>query len=95
MALQNFIDKSNEAAKLERVAYKNTEKSSGYWQIQSVEALDKLYAFADTNENLHFIKKARKCILSECYKKASTAIAKSLHSWYSYITPKENRRSCI
>lgn len=91
MALQNFIDKSNEAAKLERVAYKNTEKSSGYWQIQSVEALDKLYAFADTNEKLNFIKKARKCILSND-KNASTAIAKSLHSWYSYITPKENRR---
>jgi hypothetical protein len=85
MALQNFIDKSNEAAKLERVAYKNTEKSSGYWQIQSVEALDKLYAFADTNEKLNFIKKARKCILSND-KNASTAIAKSLHSWYSYIT---------
>lgn len=91
MALQNFIDKSNEAAKLERVAYKNTERSSGYWQIESIDALDKLYAFADTNNKLDFIKKARKCILSND-KKASISITKSLHSWYSHITPKENRR---
>ena len=31
MALQNFLDKNNDAAKLERIASKQDDKSAGYW----------------------------------------------------------------
>lgn len=91
MALQNFIDKSNEAAKLERVAYKKSEKSSGYWQIESINSIDKLKSFASSSEKNAFVNKAREIILSG-NKKIASKVASYLQNWYSEITPKENRR---
>ena len=91
MALQNFLDKNNEAAKMERVAYKNNEKSSGYWQIEAINAIDKLKSFANNERKNKFVKEARQIILSND-KKVIAMVAKSLHNWYSEITPKENRR---
>ena len=49
MALQNFIDKNNSAAKFERLAYKNNEKSSGHWQLEALKGIDDLMNFADEN----------------------------------------------
>lgn len=90
MAIQNFLNKNNEAAKLERVAYKNSEKSSGYWQIQSIETIDKLKKFA-TNKQAYSLDKARDYVLS-AKKDKLAMVANYLHNWYSEITPKENRR---
>ena len=91
MALQNYLDKNNSAAKFERVAYKTEEKSSGYWQIESINALDKLKQFANTSEKLSKVNSAREIILSD-NKKTTLKVANFIHNWYSEITPKENRR---
>lgn len=91
MALQNFLNKDNEAAKLERVAYKNNEKSSGYWQIEAIEAIDKLCKFANTSIRIKKLSSARDIVLTGD-KNLSVKVANYLHNWYSEITPKENRR---
>jgi hypothetical protein len=90
MAIQNFLNKNNEAAAMERVAYKNSEKSSGYWQIEAIEAIDKLSKFASTNK-IQKLSSARNIILS-ANKDKSLRVANFIHNWYSEITPKENRR---
>ena len=91
MALQNFLNKNNEAARLERVAYKTTEKSSGYWQIEAIDALDKLKKFASTSLRISKLESARNVVLSG-NKLQTTKVANYLHNWYSEVTPKENRR---
>jgi len=90
MAIQNFVNKNNEAAKMERVAYKNNEKSSGYWQIEAIDAIDKLNKFASSNK-ISKLNSARNIILSG-NKDKSMKVANFVHNWYSEITPKENRR---
>ena len=91
MAIQNFLNKDNEAARMERVAYKNSEKSSGFWQIETINTLDKLTAFCSSEIRLSKIANARKIVLSG-NKNLAVKIANYLHNWYSEITPKENRR---
>jgi hypothetical protein len=90
MAIQNFINKNNEAAKMERVAYKNNNQSSGYWQIEAIAAIDKLNKFASNNK-ISKLKSARDIVLSG-NKDRSIKVANFMHNWYSEITPKENRR---
>jgi len=90
MAIQNFLNKNNEAAKMERTAYKNNEKSSGYWQIEVIEAIDKLKKFASSNKT-NKLASARDIILT-ANKEKSIKVANFIHNWYSEITPKENRR---
>ena len=90
MAIQNFINKNNEAAKMERVAYKNNSQSSGYWQIEAIEAIDKLNKFASNNK-ISKLNSARNIVLSG-NKDKSIKVANFMHNWYSEITPKENRR---
>ena len=90
MAIQNFINKNNEAAKMERVAYKNNNQSSGYWQIEAIEAIDKLNKFASNNK-ISKLNSARNIVLSG-NKDKSIKVANFMHNWYSEITPKENRR---
>ena len=91
MALQNFLNKNNEAAKLERVAYKSSDKSAGYWQIEAINTLDKLKKFASTSLRISKIESARNVVLSG-NKLQTTKVSNYLHNWYSEITPKENRR---
>ena len=91
MALQNFLNKNNEAAKLERVAYKTSDKSAGYWQIEAINTLDKLKKFASTSLRISKIESARNVVLSG-NKLQTTKVSNYLHNWYSEITPKENRR---
>ncbi len=91
MAIQNFLNKDNEAAKLERVAYKTTEKSSGYWQIEAINSLDNLAKFASTPLRISKLESARKVVLSG-NRLQTTKVSNYLHNWYSEITPKENRR---
>ena len=91
MALQNFLNKNNEAAKLERVAYKSEEKSAGYWQIEAINTLDKLKKFASTSIRISKLESARNVVLSG-NKLQTTKVSNYLHNWYSEITPKENRR---
>jgi len=91
MALQNFIDKNNTAAKFERLAYKNHDKSSGHWQLEALKSIDNLMNFADQNIKIASLKTARKYVLSGDEQKINK-VAKYIHDCYSYITPKENRR---
>jgi hypothetical protein len=91
MALQNFLNKNNEAARLERVAYKSTDKSAGYWQIEAINSLDKLKKFAATSLRISKLESARNVVLSG-NKLQTTKVSNYLHNWYSEITPKENRR---
>ena len=91
MALQNFLNKNNEAARLERVAYKTTDKSAGYWQIEAINSLDKLKKFASSSLRISKIESARNVVLSG-NKIQTTKVSNYLHNWYSEITPKENRR---
>jgi hypothetical protein len=91
MALQNFLNKNNEAARLERVAYKSTDKSAGYWQIEAINSLDKLKKFASTSLRISKLESARNVVLSG-NKLQTTKVSNYLHNWYSEITPKENRR---
>ena len=91
MALQNFLNKNNEAARLERVAYKASDKSAGYWQIEAINTLDKLEKFASTSLRISKLKSARNIVLSG-NKLQTTKVSNYLHNWYSEITPKENRR---
>ena len=91
MALQNFLNKNNEAARLERVAYKASDKSAGYWQIEAINTLDKLEEFASTSLRISKLKSARNIVLSG-NKLQTTKVSNYLHNWYSEITPKENRR---
>jgi hypothetical protein len=87
MAIQNFINKNNEAAKMERVAYKNNNQSSGYWQIKAIEAIDKLNKFASFDK-ISNLNSARNIVLSGS-KEKSIKVANFMHNWYSEITPKD------
>lgn len=91
MALQNFLNKENEAARLERVAYKSNKKSSGYWQIEAIQTIDKLKNFASTSTRIAKLESARNIVLSG-NKNQTVKVANYVHNWYSEITPKENRR---
>ena len=91
MSLQNFIDKDNTAAKFERLAYKNNEKSSGHWQLEALKSIDSLMNLSDENIKISSLQTARKYVLSGDTQKINK-VAKYLRDCYSYITPKENRR---
>jgi hypothetical protein len=91
MAIQNFINKDNEAARLERVAYKSNDKSSGYWQIEAIRTIDSLKNFASTSSRVAKLESARNIVLSGS-KNQTVKVANYIHNWYSEITPKENRR---
>ena len=91
MALQNYIDKNNSAAKFERLAYKNNEKSSGHWQLEALKSIDNLVKLSDENIKIASLNTARKYVLSGDTQKINK-VAKYIHDCYSYITPKENRR---
>jgi hypothetical protein len=91
MAIQNFINKDNEAARLERVAYKSNDKSSGYWQIEAIRTIDSLKNFASTSSRVAKLESARNIVLSGSINQ-TVKVANYIHNWYSEITPKENRR---
>ena len=89
-ALQNATNSKNDAVKLERVANKQTEKSSGGWQIESLNSIDNSFKFADT-DNYETIKNARDLIL-EGEKDYLETAADLIKSVFSNITPKSNTR---
>lgn len=91
MSLQNYLDKNNSAAKFERLAYKNSEKSSGHWQLEAIRSIDNLLSLADQNIKISSLNTARKYVLSGDKNKIEK-VTKYLRDCYSFITPKENRR---
>jgi hypothetical protein len=91
MALQNFLNKTNDAARFERIAYKQNDKSAGFWQIEALDTLTKLKSFASNLTRFQKIETARQIVLSGD-KNKSVKVANYIHNWYSEITPKENRR---
>lgn len=89
-SVQNIIDKENDAVKLERVASKLSDKSSGSWQIESLSAIDESFKYADTN-NSNSLKIARDLILTGEKNKIAEAgvIVKNL---FENVTSKSNTR---
>lgn len=90
MSLQNFLDKDNDAARIERIASKQNDKSSGYWQIQSLESLDKLINLVNKDERI-VLSSIRDNILSGDRKEVLYA-KDYIKACYEVLTPKENRR---
>jgi hypothetical protein len=91
MSLQSFLNKDFDAVKLERVAYTKEEKSSGFWQIESVNAIDNLYKFSDSVISKSFLDKARSLVLSG-NKDAIEEVSAKLRNTFSSITPSEMKR---
>lgn len=89
-AVQNATNSNNDAVRLERVANKQNEKSSGKWQIESLEALDSTMVFA-SDEQLETIKVARDLILNGEKDYLETA-GDMIKSVFSQVTPKSNTR---
>ncbi len=89
-ALQNAIDSSNDAVRIERLANKVEQKSSGFWQIESLNNIDISLRIANVNESKS-LKYARDLVLSgdkDFYNTAATIIK----SIFSEIYPKSNTR---
>lgn len=91
MSLQSFLNKDSDAVKLERVAYISEEKSSGYWQIESLNAIDSLYRYSDNIISRSFLDKSRSLVLSGD-PEAISEVSQKLRSKFSSITPSEMKR---
>ena len=91
MSLQSFLNKQSDAVKLERVAYIKEDKSSGFWQIESLKAIDNLYKFADNVISKSFLDKSRNIILSG-NEEAISEVSQKIRSKFSSITPSEMKR---
>jgi hypothetical protein len=75
-SLKNMTDRNDEAVKLERIASKTSQQSSGYWQIRALENIDNALKASNVNEikSLNF---ARELVLTgntDYIKSASTLI---------------------
>lgn len=89
-ALQNAIDSSNDAVRIERIANKVEQKSSGFWQLESLNNIDINLKMANVNESKS-LKYARDLVLSgdkDFYNTAATIIK----SIFTEIYPKSNTR---
>jgi len=89
-ALQNAIDSSNDAVRLERIANKIQQRSSGYWQIETLNAIDESLKLANTVE-AKSLRYARELVLSgdkDFYVTAS----KLVKSIFAEAYPKANTR---
>ena len=91
VSLQSFLDKSSEAVRLERVAYIKDDKSTGYWQIESLKAIDNLYQYADSIVSKSFLDNSRSSILSG-NKKSVAEVSDKIKLKFSSITPSEMKR---
>lgn len=89
-SIQNTLDRENEAVKMERVASKLENKSQGYWQIESLSALDNSLNYADS-QDLNNIKIARDMILSG-EKDLLLAASQMVKKIFESHTPKANTR---
>ena len=75
-SLKNMTDADDAAVKLERIASKTETKSSGYWQINALENIDKALKVSNISE-AKSLKFARELVLtgnSDYIKSASTLI---------------------
>jgi hypothetical protein len=90
-SMQNCIDSSNEAVKLERTASNSNDKSRGSWQVEAIEYLDKFSSYGTNRETAAKISLAREYMLSgeKLFFKKASSIVKQL---FEVITPKENKR---
>ena len=91
VSLQSFLNKQSDAVKLERVAYTKDEKSSGFWQIESINELDSLYKFSDNVISRSFLDRARNVILSG-NKESISEVSDKLKQKFASITPTEMKR---
>lgn len=89
-ALQNASNNNNDAVKMERVASKLENKSTGMWQLEALENIDQCFKFASSNE-YDFIKTARDLALEgqKDYLETASDMIKSI---FEDLTPKPNTR---
>lgn len=89
-ALQNAIDSTNDAVRIERIANKIDQRSSGFWQIETLNAIDESLKLANTSE-IKTLRYARELVLSgdsDFYVTAS----KLVKSIFAEAYPKANTR---
>jgi hypothetical protein len=89
--IQNALDISNDAVRLERIASKIPTRSSGHYQVTALKALDELIklsltSFTDTKFN-----NVKNYVLSGSKENYRTA-ARLLKDSFEELTPTENRR---
>lgn len=89
-ALQNAIDSSNDAVRLERIANKIQQRSSGYWQIETLNAIDESLKLANTAETKS-LRYARDLVLSGD-KDFYVIASKLVKSIFAEAYPKANTR---
>jgi post-segregation antitoxin (ccd killing protein) len=89
--LQNASNYKNDAVKMERIANNVENKSTGYWQIESLKAIDNLYQYADSIVSKSFLDNSRSSILSG-NKKSVAEVSDKIKLKFSSITPSEMKR---
>jgi len=89
-ALQNAIDSTNDAVRVERIANKIQQRSSGFWQIETLNAIDESLKLANTSE-LKTLRYARELVLSGDRDFYATA-SKLVKSIFAEAYPKANTR---
>lgn len=89
--IQNALDQSNDAVKLERIASKIPNKSAGHYQIEALKTIDSLLNLSLTSFTDTKFANIRNYVLSgnqEQYKTAARLIKDS----FEELTPAENKR---
>jgi len=88
--LQNATNNNNDAVKMERVANKVENKSTGYWQIESLKAIDAAEKFASSTEK-KTLRFARALTLrgEKTYLETAAELVKDI---FELNTPKNNTR---
>lgn len=89
-SLQNATNNNNDAVKIERTANKLENKSTGYWQIESLKAIDSAEKFASVSEK-KTLRFARALTLrgEKAYLETASDLVKNI---FELNTPKNNTR---
>lgn len=89
--IQNALDNTNDAVKLERIASKIPAKSAGHYQVEALKSVDELLKLSLTSFTDTKFSNVRNYILSGNKENYKTA-AKLLKDSFEELTPSENRR---
>lgn len=89
--IQNALDTSNDAVRLERIASKIPVKSSGHCQVEALKTVDQLIKLSLTSFTDIKFNNVKNYILSGSKENYKTA-AKLLKDSFEELTPSENRR---
>lgn len=89
--IQNALDYTNDAVKLERIASKIPSKSAGHYQVEALKTIDELLKLSLTSFTETKFNNVKSYVLSGNKENYKTA-AKLLKDSFEELTPSENRR---